>query len=437
MSQMKAGVYNSNGGPQKGLRDETKVLIISTAAFSLAFAVWMMFGVLGVPIRKELGLSDVQLSWLLAASVLSGSVLRLPLGVLTDVYGGRVVFTLLLFVVALPTYLVATAHSYTSLFIYALFFGLAGNTFSIGIAWCSSWYSKDKQGFAMGTFGAGNVGASATKFIGPLIIAIVPAAGIAGGIIPGGWRFVPFVYTFLLLIMAVAIWIFAPKPDKKPGSGRSYADLLKPLRYMRVWRFGLYYVLVFGAYVALTLWLPKYYVDVYGLQLWIASLATALFIFPASLMRPFGGWLSDLVGARKITYTIFAVMSLAAVLMAIPGFVTHVWVFAALTVIFGIAMGIGKASVYKYIPQYFPKDVGAVGGQVGTLGALGGFFLPPIFSYMREWTGQPQSIFWVLFALSAVCLVWLHLVVLGIKKSEAASAVGATTRLDTSSASAK
>ena len=405
------------GTPTDGRRGKTRVLTLSTIGFTLAFAVWMMFGVLGIPIRKELGLNDVELGWLLAASVLSGSLLRLPFGVLTDLYGGRLVFSSLLLVVAVPTYLVSTAHSYLVLLGYALLFGMAGNTFSVGIAWCSAWYPKERQGFALGTFGAGNVGASVTKFIGPGLIAIVPATGLLGGLVPGGWRIVPVLYTVLLVIMAAAIWWLSPNPDRKPGTGRSYIEMLRPLRHVRVWRFGLYYVVVFGAYVALALWLPKYYVDVFGLSLPNASLLTAIFIFPASLMRPPGGWLTDVLGARPVMYVVFGAMTASTFLLFLPGVVTSPWTFTALMVVVGVVMGVGKAAVYKYIPDYFPKDVGAVGGLVGLLGALGGFFLPPVFGYMRVWTGQPQSIFLVLCLLSAACLIWLHLVVLSIRRS--------------------
>lgn len=401
-------------------KNATRVLILSTVGFTIAFAVWMMFGVLGIPIRKELGLDSIQMGWLLAAAVLSGSVLRLHVGILTDQYGGRVVFAALLLLAAIPTFLVSTAHSYWELLVYATLFGLAGNTFSSGIAWCSAWYPQSRQGFALGVFGAGNVGASATKFIGPLIIATVPAAGLFGGVVPGGWRFVPVLYTAILLIMAAAVWFLSPRPDKTPGSHRTVVEMMHPLKYVRTWRFSLYYVVVFGAYVAMSLWMPKYYVDVYKLELPTAALLTATFIFPASLLRPLGGWISDKWGARPVMYAVFWVLIATTLLLSIPGL--NLGLFVALVFVVGVAMGIGKASVYKYIPQYFPKDVGAVGGQVGLFGALGGFFLPPIFGYLVAWTGIHQTMFPVLFLLSAISLAWLHRTVLHIIKTQGATA---------------
>ncbi len=402
-----------------------RVLVISTVGFTLMFAVWLMFGVLGIPIRKEFGLTDVQLAWITAVAVLNGAIWRLPAGILADRIGGRLVMTVMLAATAVPAFLVSTADNYVQLLIYAFLVGLAGNAFSVGIAWTSAWWPFEHQGFALGVFGAGNVGASVTKFIGPVLIVTVPAAGFLGGVIPGGWRFIPFLYMVLLLIMAAVTWFGSPRHDIVPGQGRTLGSMLQPLKQMRVWRFSLYYVVVFGAYVALAAWLPKYYVDVYDQSLSHAALLTALFIFPASLLRPFGGWMSDRMGARRVMYGTFAVMLVATGILMMPyGYIViersdgstneilpwtvGVTTFTVLVFITGCAMGIGKAAVYKHIPEYFPNDVGAVGGLVGSIGALGGFFLPPMFAYATAWTGAPQATFGVLFLVTLWAALWMH-----------------------------
>lgn len=405
-----------------------RVLTIATVSFTLMFAVWLMFGVLGIPIRDEFGLSDVQLSWITAVAVLNGAIWRLPAGIVADRLGGRRVLAAMLLFTAVPAYLVSTASSYLVLLFYAFLVGFAGNSFSVGIAWVSAWWPRHLQGTALGVFGAGNVGASVTKFIGPALITTVPAAGLLGGLIPGGWRFVPFLYAVLLIAMAAVTWFVSPRHDHKPAQGRSLRSMLVPLRETRVWRFSLYYVVVFGAYVALSAWLPKYYVDVYGLPLASAALLTALFIFPASLLRPFGGWLSDKFGARRMMYLTFGVMLVASGVLMMPyGYISleqpdgsykdfapwsvGVVLFTVLVFVIGVAMGIGKAAVYKHIPEYFPHDVGAVGGLVGALGALGGFFLPPLFAYTTAWSGAPQSTFGVLFLITLWAAIWMHLTV--------------------------
>ena len=237
-----------------------------------------------------------------------------------------------------------------------------------------------------------------------------------GASIPGGWRFVPFLYCVLLGLLAIALWLFTPRHDHKPGAARPLLEMLRPLKYVRVWRFSLYYVVVFGASVALSVWLPKYYVDVYHLNLQTAAFLTVLFIFPASLLRPVGGYLSDKYGARRMMYWVFGVMLGSTLLLS---FALGPVLFTGLIIVVGVGMGIGKAAVYKYIPDYFPKDVGAVGGLVGMLGALGGFFLPLMFAAIYTRTGVPQTTFLVLFLLVAISFGWLHLTVVSLTKKAA------------------
>ncbi|MBM4361458.1 MAG: MFS transporter, partial [Deltaproteobacteria bacterium] len=272
-------------------RDRRRVLTLSTVAFTALFAVWLMLGVLSVPIRAELGLSEVQVGWLAAIAVLNGALFRLAFGIWTDRIGGRLMMTALLLATAVPCALVSRADSYGELMLAAALYGFAGNGFSVGVAWCSAWFPPERQGFALGIFGAGNVGASVTKVAGPTLIALV-SAPLLGGLVPAGWRAIPVLYAAMLVVLAAATWLLSPSQDLRPGKGRSLASTLGPLREIRVWRFSLYYVVVFGAYVALSVWLPKYYVDVYGLSLRSAALLAALFIFPASLLRPLGGYLS-------------------------------------------------------------------------------------------------------------------------------------------------
>jgi NNP family nitrate/nitrite transporter-like MFS transporter len=417
-----------------------RVLTLSTVSFTVLFAVWLMFGILGKPISVEFGLSEVQLSWVIAVAVLNGSLWRLPAGVITDRIGGRKVMTLLLLATAVPTYLVAHVQSYGLLLLLAFLVGLAGNAFSAGIAWNSAWQPREHQGFALGVFGAGNVGASITKFIGPAIV-----TGTAGatylGFVEGGWRLVPVVYAAMLVLLAAATWFFAPHNDRVPGSGVALSQQLQPLKQVRVWRFGLYYVAVFGAYVALAAWLPTYYLDNFDVSLQTAALLTALFIFPASLLRPVGGTLSDRFGARRVIYWTFLAMLLTSGILMMPnghividhadgsqtehlGYGIGVVPFTLIVFLLGCAMGIGKAAVFKHIPEYYPDNVGSVGGLVGMLGGLGGFALPPLFAYTKSWFGFPSSTFAVLFVLTAICAVWMHWTVMSMLHRESPELAG-------------
>jgi NNP family nitrate/nitrite transporter-like MFS transporter len=408
-------------------RNRTRVLWLSTVAFTLMFNVWLMLGVLGIPIRKAFDLSDSQLEWLISTAILSGALFRLNFGIWADRFGGRNTMVFLLLACAIPTYLFSRATGFVELLICAGLFGLTGNAFAVGIAWNSAWFPPHKKGTALGVFGAGNVGAAGTKLLVllvPGILTLVPAGGYLGGWLPGGWRAVPALYAACLVLMAGLIVWLAPTPDPRPNRGRALRDIIAPLRFVRVWRFSLYYVVVFGAYVALSGWLPKFYIDTYELSLHSAALYTATFIFPASLLRPLGGWLSDRYGARVVTYSVFAGMTAVLVVLAIPSreylgiaYKPTAWMFAAVMFVLGSGMGIGKASVFKYIPDYFPNDVGAVGGLVGMLGAFGGFFLPPLFGMLGRATGVPQMAFAALLTLSAVSLAWLHWTVLRLRQA--------------------
>ena len=418
--------------PERSQRHEApgsgRVLTMSTLAFTLMFAVWLMFGILGKPIQAEFGLTDVELSWISAVAVLNGSMWRLPAGMLADRIGGKKVMLFLLLAGALASFAVSFADSYPMLLVLAFLVGFVGNSFSVGVSWNNAWFTDRRKGFALGLFGAGNVGASVTKFIGPAIITATAGATYGLGVV-GGWRLIPVIYAVLLVLVAVALSLVTPHRDRMPGASKSAREMLAPLRDVRVWRFSLYYVVVFGAYVALSASLPAYYVDNFGVDLATAGLLTATFIFPASLLRPVGGWFSDRWGARRAMYATFFVMLVASGVLMMPNghivlyrpdggrvevmhYSISLWLFVALVFVVGCAMGIGKAAVFKHIPTYFPDNVGSVGGLVGMLGGLGGFFLPPMFAYAKQFTGMANSTFAILFAITVVSLLWMHLTIL-------------------------
>ncbi len=422
------------GAMQETPHGANAVLTMSTISFTVMFAVWLMFGILGKPIQEEFGLTDSELSWISAVAILNGSMWRLPAGILTDRFGGRRVMLVIMVFSAVASLAVSFAQNYAMILVLAFLVGFAGNSFTSGTAWNSAWFPKHRQGFALGLFGAGNVGASATKFIGPVLIASTAGATYFG-VIPGGWRIIPVIYTVVLLVLVVLMVFVTPRQDRMAGQGRSLGEMMAPLREVRVWRFSLYYVVVFGAYVALSAWLPKYYMDNFGVSLGTAGLLTATFIFPASLLRPLGGWISDAWGARRAMYLTFALMLVASGVLMMPN--GHIVInhadgsatehlayeiglvpFVLLVFLVACAMGIGKAAVYKHIPEYFPQNVGAVGGLVGMLGGLGGFILPPLFAYTKQWSGFPTSTFFVLFVLTAISMAWMHLTVVRMLHAE-------------------
>lgn len=388
------------------------VLSMSTLAFTVCFMVWMMFAVLGVPIKELLQLNETQFGLLAATPVLTGSLVRLPLGMLTDRFGGRVVFFLLMLACVLPIYLIAEATAYWQFLVLGLFVGLAGGSFSVGIAYVAKWFDKDNQGLAMGIFGAGNAGSALTKFLAPALIAW------------GSWQLVPQVFSAILFITALLFW-FLTSDNKahRVASSVSLREQLAALKDPAVWRYCQYYSIVFGGYVALALWMTKYYVQEYGFSLQTAALLAACFSLPGGVLRAVGGWMSDKWGAQSVTWWVLWVSWVCLFLLSYPqtdftiqtvnGPKTfhiglNVWVFTALMFVIGIAWAFGKASVFKYIADDYPQNMGAISGIVGLAGGLGGFILPILFGALVDLTGVRSSAFMLLYGVVWVSLIWMY-----------------------------
>jgi NNP family nitrate/nitrite transporter-like MFS transporter len=436
-----------------------------------------------------------QIGMLIGIPVLTGSVMRLPLGLLTDKFGGRPVYSVLMLFSAIPMYMLGQANSYTEFAIYSLGFGMTGTSFAVGIAFSSVWFPKERQGTALGIFGAGNAGAALTTLGAPSLLRWLTD----GGKMIDNWRQLPTIYAAVLVIMAVIFYSFTT--NRKPvNNQRTIRKMLTPLKNVRVWRFGLYYFLVFGGFVALAQWLVPYYVNVYSMSIVVAGLLTSIFSLPSGVIRALGGVLSDKFGARVVMYWVLTAIGICCFLLFFPkmeidspgsgvmaargGTVTlvtgdeirvgedvyplspvvhrefdegenillplidtwhepqvnegdqvsrkqllargnthiyfqaNVWVFTVLVFIIGIAMGIGKAAVYKYIPEYFPTEIGVVGGIVGVVGGLGGFVCPIIFGQLLKSIGLWTTTWMFFFLVAAVCLVWLSLVVRRISRRD-------------------
>lgn len=398
-------------------RDRAHALWFSTAAFTTCFAAWTIFSIIGVEIKQELSLTDTQFGLLVGTPILTGSLIRLVLGIWADQYGGRIVLVAVMAAAAAATWLLTWAYDYPTFLLAALGVGIAGGSFSVGITYVSKWFPPERQGTALGIFGAGNVGAAVTKFLAPSVM------------VAWGWQMVARVWAVGLLVMAAAFFLGTrDDPDLAARRARgarpeSFAAMIAPLANIQVWRFSLYYFFVFGGFVALALWLPRYYVGVYGLDIVTAGLLGAAYSVPGSLFRILGGVLSDRRGARTVMYWTFGGSLVCTFLLSYPatsyvvqgvrgpieftlalGFVP----FTLVTFALGFFMSLGKAAVYKHIPIYYPGRVGAVGGVVGLIGGLGGFILPIAFGALNDLIGVWTSCFMLLFAICAASLAWMH-----------------------------
>jgi NNP family nitrate/nitrite transporter-like MFS transporter len=466
-----------------------RMLILNTVAFTICFAAWMLNGVL-VTFLADNHIFDwdpVETGWLIGLPVLSGAVLRLPIGMITDKFGGKWVYGGVLLLCAIPMFLLSRVSSFWGFALCSFGFGLAGSSFAVGIAYTSVWFPKKWQGTALGIFGAGNSGAAITTFFAPTLLRNFTE----NGSYLEGWRMLPMVYAIGLLVMGVLFILFT-KNKKSSVRARTIAGSLKPLKMTSVWRFGLFYFLVFGCFVAFSQWLVPYFVNVYSKPLITAGIFAALFSLPSGAVRALGGWIADKVSPQKLLYWIIGLSIFISLLLLVPkmevltpgqgimavesGKVSEVstglikvndrtykllsrdstnqftdnkmvfwpkkevWqeslvkvgdqvakkqllargisriyfqanflIYAILVIIIGSIWGVGSATVYKLIPLQFPEEIGVVGGMVGMLGALGGFFGPILFGYLLKGTGLWTSSWMFVFALSIICFLWLFI----------------------------
>lgn len=394
-------------------RQAISVLTMSTMAFSACFAVWVLFSIIGIPIKSLLDLSETQFGVLVAMPLLSGSLLRLPVGILTDRYGGRNVFAILLVSIILPLYLIGSATQYWQFLVLGLFIGVAGASFSVGITYTAKWFPPARRGLAMGIFGAGNAGAAITHLVAPALIVM------------WGWQAVPKIYAVTMILVVILFWMFTYEdPNHTKISNASLKEQLRLLRDPKIWKYCQYYSLVFGGFVGLSLWITKYYVSEYSLDLVTAALLASLFVLPSGLVRVFGGWLSDKYGAYVVTWGVMWVSWVCLFLLSYPqtvmtikvitgsdwifGVGLNIFIFTALLFILGVSWGLGKASVFKALAEEFPDRLGVATGIVGLIGGLGGFLLPILFGILIDVTRVNASIFMLLYGATCVSLVLVY-----------------------------
>lgn len=388
------------------------VVTASTIAFTVCFMIWMMFAVIGIPIKKMLSLNETEFGLLIAMPVLTGSLIRLPLGMWTDKYGGRIVFFVLMMSTVIPIWMISRATEYWHFLFTSLFVGVAGGSFTVGIAYCARWFPKKRQGLAMGIFGAGNTGAAITKLVAPVIV------------LAYGWAMVPQAYAVLMLVTAILFWIFTFSDKSHTADSHvTIREQLMALKDPNVWRYSQYYSIVFGGYVALALWMTKYYISEYGFDLKTAAMLAAAFSIPGGLLRAVGGFFADKFGAHTITWWVLWIALVCLFFLSYPqtdftiltvsGPATfHIGLgptlFTIIMFTMGIAFAIGKASVFKYISDDYPKNIGVVSGVVGLAGGMGGFLMPIMFGALVDLTGIRTSAFMLMFGVVWVSLMWMY-----------------------------
>jgi len=399
------------------------VLLISTLAFAVTFAAWMMLGVTGIPIREELGLSASEFGLLTAIPILTGALLRLLFGMWTDRFGGRAVMTWLLAGSAIPLWISSYATHFWHFIAIGLVLGMVGAAFSVGTPYVARFFPRNR-GFAMGVFGAGVSGAAINMFIAPQLVTHF------------GWQSVPKVYAVALLFMALLFRLIALPDPRKGAEAPSMRSQLSVLRDPRVWKYCQYYSIVFGGFTALSIWMPQYFLTQYDLSIAQASLLAVCFSLPGGVLRAMGGWLADRFGAQNVTWWVLWAAWICLFLLSYPPtdliiqtvrdpLAFHIglpiWIFATLLFALGVSFACGMASTFKYIGDDFPTNMGAVSGIVGMAGGLGGFLLPILFGALLDLTGILSTCFMLLYGI-----VWVSLILLYITEIRRIRVIGTT-----------
>jgi NNP family nitrate/nitrite transporter-like MFS transporter len=361
-------------------------LALGTISFILCFAAWGLISAFAPEFRKIFHLSATQTAALVAAPVLLGSLARLPAGMLTDRLGGRLVFSTLMIIGAVPAFLVPLAASFSQLILIAFFLGLAGSSFAVGVGYVSRWTPPEKQGGALGVYGLGNIGQSAVVFLGPVIAALI-----------GRWQPVFRGVAILLIVWGIVFALFARNaPAAKRPAGIS--EMLSVLTRQKLsWALAAFYFLTFGGFVAFAIYLPLLLHDEFGMGVADAGFRAAGFVVLATLLRPVGGWLADRIGGARVLSGVFPGTALFALLLAWPAIIP----FSVGALGCAALLGLGNGAVFKLVPQFFPKETATVGGLVGALGGLGGFFPPLLLGVFREHLGTVWPGFVLLSATSS------------------------------------
>lgn len=378
----------AEGAPRGGLM----ALILATIAFAVCFMVWGLIAPLAPTFRDLYGLSSTQVGLLVAVPVLLGSVARLPLGLLTDRYGGRMVFTVLMVSLIAPVFVAGLTNSFGGLLAVSFFLGLAGASFAVGVPFVSRWFPPERQGFALGIYGMGNIGTAFASFLAPRLADRL------------GWEWVFWIFVPVLAVAAGLFWLLARNaPGAPPPQSQSLMERFAIFRERPVaWVLAFFYFVTFGGFVAIGVYLPTLLVDEYDLSTTDAATRAAGFVLLATLARPVGGTLADRFGGSPVLNATFLVVAIFAIVLAFePGLLTITFAFLGI----GLVLGLGNGAVFKLVPEFFSKQAGIVTGLVGAAGGLGGFFPPLLMGAVRDITGSYAIGYMLLSEFALVCLI--------------------------------
>lgn len=366
------------------------ILVLSTMAMIISFAVWSVFAPIATKIQQMYHLSTTEKSILIAAPVLLGSLMRIPMGILTDRYGGRRVYVLTMLFLIVPMIGAGFARSYEMLLFWAFFIGMAGTTFAISITYVSRWYPPQKQGLILGIAGMGNLGSAVANFLVPVIFASYGLSWVFWGL------------AFVTGITAIIFWI-GTEDIQTSGGAKTLKESLSVLKFKETWLLSIFYFLTFGTFVTFSSYLPTLLSELFGITGLAAGIRAAGFVVLATLIRPIGGYLSDRFGAKKLLTIVFSGILLCSIFITFT--IGNLVLFSVGCALMAIMLGVGNGSVFKMVPEISSANTGAVTGIVGAIGGIGGFFPPIVLGLVKDVSGDYVLGFVLLSAFSLFCLI--------------------------------
>ncbi|WP_458247722.1 MFS transporter [Streptomyces sp. MAI_2237] len=372
------------------------MLALATIGFAVNFWAWALLSPLGPRFKDSLGLSSFQQSLLVAVPVVVGSLGRIPVGALTDRYGGRLMFPLVSVVTVVPVlYLGLAGHSsLTALLVGGFFLGVGGTAFAVGVPFVNAWFPPERRGLAIGLFGMG-MGGTAISALST--VKLVKAHSVQ----------TPFLITaaVLLAYAVVAALVLRDAPDRVVPTEPLSTRLAATLRLGITWQASALYAVAFGGYVAFSVYLPTYLKNGYGLTQADAANRMAGFVLLAVAMRPVGGWLSDRVGPVRVLAVSLALVVTGALVQSATPTLAPMGTIAFL--LMAAALGAGSGATFAFVALLAPPErTGSVTGVVGAAGGLGGFVPPLVMGSLYGSYGSYAVGLLLLAGVAATALVF-------------------------------
>jgi NNP family nitrate/nitrite transporter-like MFS transporter len=381
--------------------------------FDMCFTLWVLLGSLSIYITRDLGLNSVQQGLMVAIPILSGSLMRILVGMLSDRFGSkRVGITMLLFLF-LPLLLGwLLPINFAGIIAIGLTLGVAGSSFAVALPLASHWYPPSRQGLVMGITAAGNIGTVVANLFAPSLAKSY------------GWHAVMGMAMIPLAITLLVFLLMAKESPERP-QGLPLSRYLSVLRSADMWWFCLFYSVTFGGFVGLSTFLPLFLKNQYAFIPVTAGLFTALAAFLGSTFRPLGGFLADkFSGIRMLTILLLGI----GVIYLLVSFLPAIGVMTWLLLLIMVCLGMGNGAVFQLVPLRFRREIGVASGLVGAFGGIGGFFLPTLLGSVKQLSGSYSAGLVVLAVIAFVALVALRLLVVRQQSWRATPAAVAESR---------